>query len=102
MPAQQFKDSDYFIGILRQHFPEITEKHSIRYLGISGSYIRGEQTRDSDLDVLVEFDEKPGLFEYIELGDYLNDLVEIKVDLVTRTGLKPNVGKRVLNEVISL
>jgi predicted nucleotidyltransferase len=39
MPAQQLKDSDYFIRILRQHFPEIKEKYSISYLGIFGSYI---------------------------------------------------------------
>jgi uncharacterized protein len=102
MPAQQLKDADYFIKILRQHFPEIKKKYSVSYLGIFGSYVRGEQTIESDLDILVEFDEKPGLFEYIELEDYLSDLLGVKVDLVTRTGLKPNIGKRVLNEVVSL
>ena len=102
MPAQQLKDADYFIKILRQHFPEIKKKYSVSYLGIFGSYVRGEQTSESDLDILVEFDEKPGLFEYIELEDYLSDLLGVKVDLVARTGLKPNIGKRVLNEVISL
>jgi uncharacterized protein len=56
MPAQQLKDTDYFIKILRQHFPEINEKYSVSYLGIFGSYVRGEQTSESDLDVLVEFD----------------------------------------------
>ncbi|AYK14152.1 MAG: nucleotidyltransferase domain-containing protein [Methanosarcina flavescens] len=54
------------------------------------------------LFILVEFDETPGLLKYIELEYYLSDLLGVKVDLVTRTGLKPNVGKRVLNEVISL
>lgn len=72
------------------------------YLGVFGSYVRGEQTGESDLDILVEFDETPGLLKYIELEYYLSDLLGVKVDLVTRTGLKPNVGKRVLNEVISL
>lgn len=102
MPAQQLKDTDYFTKILRQHFPEIKEKYSVSYLGIFGSYVRGEQTSESDLDVLVEFDEMPGLLKYIELEYYLSDILGIKVDLVTRSGLKPNVGKRVLNEVISL
>lgn len=50
----------------------------------------------------MEFDETPGLLKYIELECYLSDLLGIKVDLVTRTGLKPNVGKRVLNEVVSI
>lgn len=102
MPAQQLKDAHYFIKILRQHFPEIKEKYSVSYLGIFGSYIRGEQTSESDLDVLVEFDEIPGLLKYIELEYYLSDLLGIKVDLVHRSGLKPNVGKSVLNEVISI
>lgn len=50
----------------------------------------------------MEFDETPGLLKYIELECYLSDLLGIKVDLVTRTGLKPNVGKRVPNEVVSI
>ena len=89
MPAQQLKDADYFIRILRQHVPEIKKKYSVSYLGIFGSYVRGEQTSDSDLDILVEFDEKPGLFEYIELEDYLSDLLGLKVDLVMKSGLNP-------------
>jgi uncharacterized protein len=99
MPAQQLKDADYFIKILRQHFPEIKKKYSVSYLGIFGSYVRGEQTSESDLDLLVEFEEKPGLFEYIELEDYLSDLLGVKVDLVMKSALKPNIGKRILNEV---
>ncbi|MFI5382950.1 MAG: nucleotidyltransferase family protein [Methanosarcina thermophila] len=102
MPSQQLKDVDHFIRILRQHLPEIREKYSVSYLGVFGSYVRGEQTGESDLDILVEFDETPGLLKYIELEYYLSDLLGVKVDLVTRTGLKPNIGKRVLNEVISL
>lgn len=102
MPSQQLKNTDYIIRILRQHLPEIREKYSVSYLGIFGSYVRGEQKSDSDLDVLVEFDETPGLLKYIEFEYYLSDLLGVKVDLVTRTGLKPNIGKRVLSEVISI
>lgn len=102
MPSQQLKNADYFIRILRQHLSEIREKYSVSYLGVFGSYVRGEQTTDSDLDVLVEFDETPGLLKYIELEYYLSDLLGVKVDLVTRTGLKPNIGKHILNEVVSL
>lgn len=102
MNAGELKDADYFLRILRQHLPEIKEKYSVSYLGIFGSYIRGEQTINSDLDVLVEFDETPGLLKYIELEYYLSDLLGVKVDLVTKTGLKPIVGKHILNEVVSL
>jgi len=102
MHSQQLKNADYFIRILRQHLPELKEKYSVSYLGVFGSYVRGEQTGKSDLDVLVEFDEAPGLLKYIELEYYLSDLLGVKVDLVTRTGLKPNIGKHILNEVVSL
>jgi uncharacterized protein len=102
MLSQELRDSEYFIKILRQHLPELKEKYSVSYLGIFGSYIRGEQTKDSDLDVLVQFDKKPGLLKYIELENYLSDLLGIKVDLVMKSALKPNIGKRILNEVKTL
>ena len=102
MPSQELKDSEYFIWILRQHLPELREKYSVSYLGIFGSYIRGEQTKDSDLDVLVQFDKKPGLLRYMELENYLSDLLGVQVDLVMKSALRPNIGKRILNEVKAL
>ncbi len=99
MPSQELKDAEYFMKILRQHLPELKEKYSVNYLGVFGSYIRGEQTEDSDLDILVQFDKKPGLFKYIELEDHLSELLGVKVDLVMKSALKPNIGKRILNEV---
>ena len=102
MPSKEPKNSEFFIGILRQHLPELREKYSVNYLGIFGSYIRGEQTKDSDLDVLIQFDKKPGLLKYIELENYLSDLLGVKVDLVMKSALKPNIGKRILNEVKTL
>ncbi len=102
MPAQELKDAEYFIKILRQHLPELREKYSVSYLGIFGSYIRGEQTKNSDLDLLVQFDKKPGLLKYIELENHLSDLLGVKVDRVMKSALKPNIGKRILNEVVAL
>ncbi|AKB61957.1 nucleotidyltransferase [Methanosarcina mazei SarPi] len=99
MPSQELKDAEYFMKILRQHLPELKEKYSVNYLGVFGSYIRGEQTEDSDLDILVQFDKKPGLFKYIELEDHLSELLGVKVDLVMKSALKPNIGKRILSEV---
>lgn len=102
MPSQDPKDAEFFMKILRQHLPELREKYSVNYLGVFGSYIRGEQTEDSDLDILVQFDKKPGLLKYIELENYLSDLLGIKVDLVMKSALKPNIGKRILSEVEAL
>lgn len=102
MSSQELKSVEYFMEVLRQHLPELMEKYSVSYIGILGSYIRGEQTKDSDLDILVQFDKTPGLLKYIELENYLSDLLGVKVDLVMKSALKPNIGKRILNEVVAL
>ncbi|MGB9927989.1 MAG: nucleotidyltransferase family protein [Methanosarcina sp.] len=80
----------------------MSKKYKVNYLGIFGSYVRGEQDSESDLDILVEFDEAPGLFEYIRLEDYLSEILGIKVDLVMKSALKPAIGKRILEEVIAV
>ena len=49
------KDAAYFSKIMRRHLPKLKQEYNISYLGIFGSYIRGEQTEDNDLDILVEF-----------------------------------------------
>ena len=67
-----------------------------------GSYLRGEAKEGSDLDILVEFkpDAKISLLEFVELENYLSDLLGVKVDLVEKSALKPRIGKRILSEVV--
>ena len=60
-------------------------------LGVFGSYRRGEQTPDCDLNLLVAFRETPGLLKYIELEYYLGDLVDVRVELVMGDALKARV-----------
>ena len=86
--------------ILRQHLPELRERYAVKSLGVFGSYVRGEQKKRSDLDVLVEFERAPTLFQYVELEDRLSELVGIKVDLVMKSALKPVIGQRILAEVV--
>ncbi|WP_342765647.1 nucleotidyltransferase family protein [Methanolobus chelungpuianus] len=64
--------------------PELEDRFKVRSLAVFGSYVRGEQTDASDLDVLIEFNEAPGLLEFIGLENYLSDTLEIKVDLVLK------------------
>lgn len=72
----------------------------MKTLGVFGSFVRGEQTQGSDIDVLVEFAEPIGLFEFMALENYLTDLLGTKVDLVSKKALKPHIGKRILQEVV--
>ena len=86
--------------IIAKHKNELCERFKVKTIGVFGSYVRGEQRRKSDVDVLVEFKEPIDLFEFMDLENYLTDLLGIKVDLVSKKALKPHIGKRILEEVI--
>jgi len=89
-----------FVTVLHQHQAELTSRYKVRTLGLFGSYVHGRQRKGSDLDVLVEFDDPPGLLELIDLEYYLGDLLGVKVDLVMKDALKPRIGRRILAEVV--
>ena len=85
--------------LLRQQLPLLEERYGVASLGLFGSYVRREAGPGSDLDVLVRFRRTPGLIRFIELENYLSDLLGVRVDLVMAEALKPDIGKRVLAEV---
>ncbi|PYQ54693.1 MAG: DNA polymerase III subunit beta, partial [Acidobacteria bacterium] len=78
---------DRYLALLHELLPELAEKYHVRSLEVFGSYVRDEQTPESDLDVLVTFDEAPGLLGYISLENHLSDLLGVKVDLVMKSAL---------------
>ena len=92
------------ISILKEHKAELKEKYGVSEIGIFGSYVRGEYKEKSDLDILVEFEEnaKIGLLKFVNLENYLSDLIGFKIDLVEKSALKPRIGKNILREVITL
>jgi predicted nucleotidyltransferase len=100
MKAQ--RDLTELIELLHQQLPALAEQYRVRSLGVFGSYVRHEQRSDSDVDVLVTFDEPPSLLQFIELEQKLTDALGVKVDLVMRDGLKPTIGQRILSEVVSV
>ncbi|MCW4010632.1 MAG: nucleotidyltransferase family protein [Candidatus Bathyarchaeota archaeon] len=88
--------------ILSLHKAELKRKFKVKTIGVFGSYVRGEQKGTSDVDVLVEFSEPVGLFEFMKLENYLSDLLSVKVDLVSKKGLKLHIGEHILEEVIMI
>jgi len=88
--------------ILARHKPEIQRRFKVKEIAIFGSYVRGQQKYQSDVDVLVEFSEPVGLFEFMDLEEYLQSLFGVRVDLVSRKALKPAIGERILKEVVYL
>ena len=88
--------------ILHQQFALLVDQYQVESLGVFGSYVRDEQSSNSDLDLLVTFHEPPSLLRFIELENYLSDLLGVKVDLVMKDALKPRIGERILNEVVTV
>jgi len=91
-----------FAKILQRELPTLKSQYHVATLEVFGSFVRGEQTETSDLDVLVSFTQAPSLFQFLELEDYLSELLGIKVDLVMRNALKPNIGRRIRSEAQSI
>ena len=89
---------------LLQLKPILQQQHHITDLGIFGSYVRGEQTFYSDVDILISFDPdfQIDLMTYCKIENEISDVLGKKVDLVTKQGLKPHVGEQILKEVIYL
>jgi len=96
------KKLDEIRKILKEHEKELREKYKIKEIGIFGSYVRGEAKESSDIDILVEFepDARISLLDFVELENYLSDILGIKVDLVEKSALKPRIGEQILSEVI--
>ncbi len=94
------KSKEEILKILKKELPSLKEKFKIKSIGIFGSYVRGEQTKTSDIDMLVEFDASVGFFKFIELEDYLSEKLGIKVDLVTPDALKPLIKPQIMEEAV--
>ncbi|MGH9947324.1 MAG: nucleotidyltransferase family protein [Pyrinomonadaceae bacterium] len=79
---------------------DLCRRHQIRELSLLGSRVRGDHTEKSDFDFLVEFfpDARIGLIEFSRIQIDLSELMNTKVDLVPKNGLKPLIRNQVLSE----
>ena len=77
---------------------ELATLFHVRSLAVFGSYARNEQQQDSDVDILVEFDAPVGV-EFIDLANYLEDLLKMRVDLVSRNGIKPKYFREIQSDL---
>jgi len=86
--------------ILAKHKKELYEKYKIEKMGIFGSFVRGEEREESDIDILVEFEDVPGLIKFIEVEEYLSKLLGRKVDLVRKPAIRKELRPKILKEVV--
>ena len=89
-------------NILIVHKEELRKKYGVSEIGIFGSYIKNKQDENSDVDILVEFEKAIDLFTFINLKYFLSELIGQNVDLVMKKALKPKIGQRILDEVVTL
>jgi len=89
------RDIELTLGKHKQH---LFSEYPIKSLAIFGSYARSEQKEESDLDLLVEFNDKIGL-RFIDLADELERLIGFKVDLVSRKGIKDKYYQKILSDL---
>ena len=96
------KSIKYIKKRLEELKPILEEKFQVETIGIFGSYVRGEQNKKSDVDVLVKFTNGAhiGLLKYVEMELFLSEQLGVKVDLVAKGGLKPTLKDLVLSEVV--
>lgn len=86
---------------LQQLLPDLQQRYGVTEMWLFGSYVRGEETAESDLDVLVSFDnDSLTLVQFIELELELTEQLGVHVDLVEREGLKPYIGSQVVQEMV--
>ena len=87
------------VGTLNKNEREIKERFSVARIGIFGSFARGEERPDSDVDIYVEFS-NPTYDNYIELVFYLENLFGRSVELVTTNGVSPYLVPIINKEVV--
>lgn len=89
-------------SVLSNEIPFLKNHFHVSSIGLFGSYVRGEQKTESDLDVLVDFNQPVTLFDIVDLEDYLTQKVKVKVDLVMKQALRKRTGQNILKEVVQL
>jgi len=90
------------LSSILNHHQEDLHTRGVKNLAVFGSLARGEASDSSDIDLLVEFARPVGLFEFIRLKLFIENLTGKSVDLVTRDALRPGMRKEILKEIVQV
>ena len=85
---------------IRKSMPILRDKYKVKTISVFGSYVRGEQVKKGEIDILVDFSETIDLFTFIELESFLSETIDMKVDLVMKDTLKPRIRDSILKEAV--
>ena len=87
---------------LRENKPDLIEKYNVEEISIFGSYVHGDQTSSSDVDILIEFSQPLGLIKFIKLEEEFEDILGLTVDLVPKKGIKMELKDTILDEAVTV
>jgi len=85
--------------LLVYHKQRLKDKYHVKNIGLFGSIVRGDRTLTSDVDILVEFEGQIGL-DFVILADELEEILGIKVDLVTPNAIKPGMFEYIKQDLV--
>lgn len=96
------KTLDEIKQILQTQKDYLSARYGVTVIGVFGSYVRGEQRHDSDVDILIELERPPRitLIGLVELEGYLTDVLGVNVDVAIKKNLRKRIGERILSEVV--
>jgi hypothetical protein len=89
-------------AIISEHRDELRRVHRIKAISVFGSYVRGEQKRGSDLDLLAEFQGSISLIDLIGAEQYLSKILKVKVDLIPKEDVRPELKAGILKEAVTV
>ncbi len=94
---------EQIIALLQEHLPYLSARYGVKRVGLFGSYARGAQTEESDVDLVVEFGRPIGL-DFVDFADYMERLLGCRVDILTPSGVQGirvnDVRESIMKEII--
>ena len=88
--------------VLVKYKDEIRKEYRAEIVGVFGSYSRNEQKKTSDVDILVRFLDGATLFDLVGLGEFIEEKLKVKADIVSERAIRPELREQILKEVIEL
>lgn len=86
--------------IIEQYKEEIGREYNAEIVAVFGSYVRGEQTERSDVDLIVRFKEGATLFDFVGLAEFLEEKLNVKVDIVSESAIREELREKILKEAV--
>lgn len=99
MKIQERKIQKMSLAQIREKITPLIREYGIEYVGLFGSFARGEETPESDIDLLVRFGKPIGLFTYAHLTGLMKKKLGRKVDLVTERALKKRLKTSIMGDI---